>query len=109
TSDDPDKIEQVLRHKRVLPGTSDGGAHLKFYSGGQYSTDNIRQMVREGKRMTLEEMHYKLSGLPARVLGLRDRGTLVEGNAADLYVYDFEELGFNEERYEILRDVPGGE
>lgn len=109
TSSDPDKIAEVLRHKRVLPGTSDGGAHLKFYSGGQYSTDNILQMVREEKRMSLEEIHYKLSWLPARVLGLERRGALIEGYAADLYIYDFERLGYNSDRYEILHDVPGGE
>lgn len=109
TSSDPIKIAEVLRHKRVLPGTSDGGAHLKFYSGGQYSTDNIQQMVREERRMSLEEIHYKLSWLPARVLGLPRRGALLEGYAADLYVYDFETLGFDADRYEILHDVPGGE
>lgn len=109
TSVDPKRIAEVLRHKRVLPGTSDGGAHLKFYSGGQYSTDNIQQMVREEGRMTLEEIHYKLSWLPARVLGLQGRGALLEGYAADLYIYDFRALGFDASRYEILDDVPGGE
>jgi N-acyl-D-aspartate/D-glutamate deacylase len=109
TSTDPQKITEILTHKRVIPGTSDGGAHLKFYSGGQYSTDNIQQMVREERRMTLEQIHYKLSWLPARILGLPQRGALLEGYAADFYVYDFEKLSFNTDRYDVLDDVPGGE
>ncbi len=104
-----DFAEQVLRHKRVVPGTSDGGAHVKFYSGGQYSTDNIVQMVREEGRMSLEEMHFKLSGLPARIIGLNGRGTLQEGQAADVYVYDYEELGFDRERLEVVNDLPDGD
>jgi N-acyl-D-amino-acid deacylase len=101
--------EEVLRHKRVIPGTSDGGAHVKFYSGGQYSTDNIMQFVREEQRMTLEEMHYKQSGLPARILGFNKRGTLQEGHAADIYVYDLDELGFDRSRLEVVHDLPDGD
>ncbi len=106
---DVDFAEAVLRHKRVVPGTSDGGAHVKFYSGGQYSTDNIVHMVREQKRMSLEEMHYKLSGLPSRIIGLNQRGTLQEGHAADLYVYDFEKLDFDRTRLEVVHDLPDGD
>ena len=104
-----DFTADVLRHKRVVPGTSDGGAHVKFYSGGQYSTDNIVHMVREEKRMSLEEMHYKLSGLPSRIIGLHQRGTLQEGHAADLYVYDFNELDFDRNNLEVINDLPDGD
>jgi N-acyl-D-aspartate/D-glutamate deacylase len=109
TSEDPQKIAAILKHKRVLPGTSDGGAHLHFLSGGQYPTDNIVQMVREEGLMSLEELHYKLSWLPARVLGFDKRGALLQGYAADLYIYDYEKLGFNTDRQEVLNDVPGNE
>jgi N-acyl-D-amino-acid deacylase len=109
TSEDPQKIAAILKHKRVLPGTSDGGAHLHFLSGGQYPTDNIMQMAREEGLMSLEELHYKLSWLPARVLGFDKRGALLQGYAADLYIYDYEKLGFNTDRQEVLNDVPGNE
>lgn len=109
TSTDPDKIADVLRHPRTIPGTSDGGAHVKFHSGGQYPTDNLMCMVREEGRMSLEEMHAKLSHLPAQLLGLHQRGALLEGYAADLYVYDLARLGYARGRYQVVHDLPDGD
>lgn len=50
------------------------------------------QIVREKKLMPLEDAVYKVSGLPAAVLGLRDRGVIREGAAADLTVFHPEEI-----------------
>lgn len=108
-SHDPVKVGEILRHRRVLAGTSDGGAHSKFYAGGHYPTDNIMMLVREAGMMTLEEMHHKLSYAPARALGLKGRGALLEGYAADLYIYDFDRLGYDRERYEVVHDLPDGD
>jgi N-acyl-D-amino-acid deacylase len=44
--------------------------------------------VREEKAMPLEEAVRKMSGLPAEILHLADRGTIAEGKAADLVVFD---------------------
>lgn len=109
TSEDPQKTFEILSHPRVIGGTSDGGAHIKFYSGGQWATDNIMHMVREEKLMTLEMLHYKFSNLPAHIFGFDRRGSLVEGNWADLYIYDFDKLNYNRDAYEVLHDFPGGE
>ncbi len=109
TTNDPAKIAEMLRHPRILPGTSDGGAHVKFYSGGQFATDNIVLMVRETGLMSLEELHFKLSYLPARVMGFDRRGALLEGYAADLYIYDFEELAYDSNAYEVIHDLPDGD
>jgi N-acyl-D-aspartate/D-glutamate deacylase len=100
---------EALRHKRVIPGNSDGGAHVKFFAGGQWATDNLIWLVREEGLITLEEMHYKLSYLPARALGLERRGALLAGYAADLYVYDYDKLGFDRNRYLTVHDLPGGD
>ncbi|HEY2658330.1 MAG TPA: amidohydrolase family protein [Caulobacteraceae bacterium] len=108
-SSDAAKVAMVLQHPLTVPGTSDGGAHVKFWAGGQYSTDMIMWMSRELGVMTLEQIHNKLSALPAKVLGLTNRGTLVEGQAADLFIYDYEKLGFQRLRYEIANDLPDGD
>ena len=42
--------------------------------------------------MTLEEMIRKMTSMPAAMIGLRDRGTLAEGMAADLVVFDKETI-----------------
>jgi N-acyl-D-aspartate/D-glutamate deacylase len=106
TSTDPVKSADILLHKRVLSGTSDGGAHVKFHSGGQYATDNIIWLSRDERLISLEEMHYKLSYLPARVIGLHRRGALLEGYAADIYIYDQATLGYDRDQYETVFDLP---
>jgi N-acyl-D-amino-acid deacylase len=105
---DPAVVAPLMRHPRVVPGTSDGGAHVKFMSGGQYSTDFLTWLARDGEEVSLEMAHAHLSALPAAVLGLDDRGTLQVGKRADLIVYDLEELGFNYGRYEKVYDLPDG-
>lgn len=55
-----------------------------------YST-NVRVLghyVRDQKVLTLEDAVRKMTALPAQILGLRDRGLLREGFAADIAVFD---------------------
>src|SRR3546814_16252157 len=44
--------------------------------------------VREAKLLTLPEEVRRMSGLPASVLGLEDRGLLRDGYHADVAVFD---------------------
>jgi N-acyl-D-amino-acid deacylase len=94
----------------TFPGVSDGGAHTKFFTGGAFTTDFLRWMVRDEQRITLEEAHYRMSALPAHAAGFRDRGVLREGAAADVVVYDLDGLGIEPDWVgEIVHDLPGGE
>src|SRR5713101_6748555 len=94
----------------TFPGVSDGGAHTKFFTGGAFTTDFLRWMVRDEQRITLEEAHYRMSALPAHAAGFRDRGVLREGAAADVVVYDLNGLGVEPDWVgEIVHDLPGGE
>jgi len=47
------------------------------------------QIVREHNLMPVEDAVYKVTGLPAQILGLNDRGALREGNVADITVFDW--------------------
>jgi N-acyl-D-aspartate/D-glutamate deacylase len=107
-SQDPALFEKLYKHPRVIAGTSDGGAHIRFFSGGNFSTDLLQWLALQEKRFTLEELHHKFSMLPARILGLSERGALLPGFAADLMIYDPQELGYPDQ-YEVLHDLPGGE
>jgi N-acyl-D-aspartate/D-glutamate deacylase len=94
----------------TFPGVSDGGAHSKFFTGGAFTTDFLRWLVRDERKVTLEEAHYRLSALPAHAAGFRDRGFLREGAAADVIVYDLDGLGVEPEWVgEVTYDLPGGE
>jgi N-acyl-D-amino-acid deacylase len=94
----------------TFPGVSDGGAHTKFFTGGSFTTDFLRWMVRDEQRVTLEEAHYRLSALPAHAAGFRDRGVLREGAWADVVVYDLNGLDIEPDWIgEVAQDLPGGE
>ncbi|HVA68173.1 MAG TPA: amidohydrolase family protein [Candidatus Binataceae bacterium] len=94
----------------TFPGVSDGGAHTKFFTGGAFTTDFLRWLVRDEQRITLEEAHYRLSALPAHAAGFKDRGTLREGTWADVVVYDLKGLDVEPDWVgEVVHDLPGGE
>jgi N-acyl-D-aspartate/D-glutamate deacylase len=82
---------------------------VKFFAGGHYATDNIMWLVKETGLMTLEELHFKLSFLPARIVGFEKRGALMEGYAADIYIYDYDKLGYDNTMYGLVHDLPGGD
>ncbi len=111
TSDNAEFVGELLASPYVIPGVSDGGAHTKFLTSGSYTTDTLAWLVRDTKRMTLEDAHYKLSYLPARAAGFRDRGWLAEGLPADVVVYDLARLKRLPDWWdsEVVHDFPGGE
>lgn len=98
---------EVLESPYTVPGVSDGGAHVKFSTSGIYPTNMLSWLVRDEQRMTLEDAHYKLSYLPAFMGGFQDRGYIREGVAADIVVYDLENLKATDP--EIIHDLPGDE
>jgi N-acyl-D-amino-acid deacylase len=100
-------MKEMLDCPYLIPGVSDGGAHTKFFTGGQYPTEFLERLVREHSMLSLEEAHWRLSTLPALCAGFRDRGVLREGAPADVVVYDFEKLQVRP--MEVAHDLPGGE
>jgi N-acyl-D-amino-acid deacylase len=101
---------EMMQSGHIVPGISDGGAHTKYFVGGTYTTDLLTWLVRDTQALSLEQAHHVLSALPARVAGIKHRGTLVEGAPADVVVYDLENLKqVPEGIYETLNDVPGGD
>jgi len=53
-----------------------------------YAARTLEHYVRERGLLTLEEAVRRLAALPAEAMGLRDRGLLREGYAADVVVFD---------------------
>ena len=103
-------MAEMMSSPYSIPGVSDGGAHTKFFTGGAYSTDFLTWLVRDEGVVTLEDAHYRLSNLAAQAAGFKDRGVLREGAAADVLVYDLEELQIDPPWIgEALTDLPGGE
>jgi N-acyl-D-aspartate/D-glutamate deacylase len=108
-AENAEAVAELIGHSHVLAGASDGGAHSKIASGGGWATDLLIWLTRETSLKTLEEMHYRLSYQPARVMGIKDRGALLKGMAADILIYRLQDLYFERDRYEIRHDQPGGD
>lgn len=53
----------------------------------------LAKYVREEKLLTLEDAIRRMTSLPALVAGLRDRGLIAHGMAADLVVFDPQRIG----------------
>ena len=109
TGTDPAQARALMAHSAVIPGGSDGGAHTKAFGMGHYPTDLLIWLVRETQTTPLEDMHFQLSLKPARSVRLADRGALLPGYWADVLIYDLDALFFDQSRYEIVHDMPGGD
>lgn len=109
TATDAEILREMFTHDHVIPGGSDGGAHLKIFCGGHWGTDFLVNLVRDRAIVSLEEAHHKMSGLPMSVFGIPDRGTLERGMAADILVYDLEKLYSDTSSYNHAFDLPGGD
>lgn len=48
----------------------------------------LSHYVRERKLISLEDGVKKLTSMPAKILGIKDRGILAEGNYADIVIFD---------------------
>jgi N-acyl-D-amino-acid deacylase len=103
----PEYAKEVMTSPYTLAGLSDGGAHMKFLTAGIWPTDLLTWMVRDTGILTLEDAHYRLSGMAAWAAGYKDRGLVREGLAADLMIYDLNALAVGP--VEVLRDLPAGE
>jgi len=91
-----DNTERMLSHPLGMV-CSDGGAYAPYgplsrsspHPRGYGSFPRVLgYYVRERRAMTLEAAVHKMSGLPARKLGLGDRGVLRAGAVADVVVFD---------------------
>jgi N-acyl-D-aspartate/D-glutamate deacylase len=87
-NNDPDGIAWLLPRDGVLLGLADSGAHVSQLCDACFATDLLGGWVRDRGVMPIERAIHKLTGEPAAVYGLVDRGLVQEGKAADLVVFD---------------------
>ena len=86
-------------------GASDAGAHITQFCGTGDTTYLLSHFVRESGTMTLERGVHRMTGEVARDWGIRDRGTLEAGQAADIVIFDADRVAITKE--EFVDDFPG--
>lgn len=98
------KVAQADPH--MIVGTSDGGAHLDRDDGAEAHSYFLKHWVREWQGFTLEEGIRQITAIPAALCGLNDRGLVLPGYAADLFVFDPDTIG--PAHKEFVHDFPNG-
>ncbi|OGA64744.1 MAG: amidohydrolase [Betaproteobacteria bacterium RIFCSPLOWO2_12_FULL_68_20] len=102
-----DRMTELLNDRSVLLGLGDGGAHLDMLCDSGYPTYVLGTWVRERKVLTLEEAVRRMTSDPADFFGIKDRGRIAPGMAADLVIFDPATVGMAA-RPERIHDLPGG-
>lgn len=103
--DNTDRIGPFLKHPLMHIGASDGGAHLASFSTYGDTGYLFSEFVRKSGALTLEEAIKKITADTADIWGLKERGRLKEGYAADIVVFDPDNIARGEER--PVYDMPG--
>jgi len=104
---DEEKMVLGLRHPLGMictDGLLGGQPHPRVY--GTYPRI-LGRYVRERKDLSLAEAIRKMTSFPAQRLGLKDRGVIAEGMAADLVVFNPETV-IDRATYENPRQYPLG-
>jgi N-acyl-D-amino-acid deacylase len=105
-NDDPDGVPALLTEPGCVLGLSDAGAHVSQICDAALPTDFLAHWVRDRALMDVAAGVRRLTGEPAGLLGLADRGHLTPGAAADVVIVDWERLEPGPVRR--VRDLPGG-
>jgi len=102
-----DRMAEILNNPAMLLGLGDGGAHLDMLCDSGYPTYMLGTWVREKKVLTLEEAVRRMTSDPADFFGIKERGRLQPGLAADIAIFDPATVG-SAGRPERRYDLPGG-
>jgi N-acyl-D-aspartate/D-glutamate deacylase len=100
-------VARVLRHPCSLVSLSDAGAHLTFFNDAGFGLELLGRWSRELGVLTLAEAARRLTGQPARLFGIRNRGELRPGWFADLLLFDPQRVRRKPNRRAF--DLPAGQ
>ena len=86
-------VGDLLAHPLVHVGASDGGAHVGSFSTFGDTGYLFSEFVRGTASLSLEAAVKKITLDPATIWGLKGRGLLADGYAADVTVFDAGRIG----------------
>lgn len=99
-------VGRMLRDPNASIALSDAGAHLTFFCDAGFGLHLLGHWSRDLGAMPLEEAVWQLTGRPAEIFGIKERGLLRPGYAADLLLFDPASVGRGPK--ERVFDLPGG-
>jgi N-acyl-D-amino-acid deacylase len=103
---DEEAVCRMLNHPHSIVSLSDAGAHLTFFNDAGFGLHLMGHWAREVAAMSMSEAVRRLTSRPAQVFGMRGRGVIREGYAADLLLFDPKTVARGPKRR--VFDLPGG-
>ncbi len=100
-------VARLITHPAGLLALSDAGAHVDTLCDQGFTTSLLGHWVRERGTLSLEQAVRLLTAVPAERYGIRNRGRLAPGHAADLVLFDPARVAT--EPTEMVHDLPHGE
>jgi N-acyl-D-aspartate/D-glutamate deacylase len=104
---DDARVGEMLNDPRISISLSDGGAHVDMLCDAGYATYLLGTWVRENRALSLEYAVRRLTSEIAEFWGMKDRGRLSVGMAADIAIFDPATVGSDRLPTEVA-DLPGG-
>jgi N-acyl-D-aspartate/D-glutamate deacylase len=103
---DEDAVGRMLNHPYSIVSLSDAGAHLTFFNDAGFGLHLLGHWARDLGAMAMSEAVRRLTAHPAAVFGMKDRGLIREGFAADLLLFELDSVGRGP-KHRVF-DLPGG-
>lgn len=103
---DEEAVGNMLRDPNSIVSLSDAGAHLTFLCDAGFGLHFMGHWARDLQVMPLERAIAKLTSEPADLFGIRERGRLAPGQAADMLLFDPATVGRG--KPERVFDLPAG-
>ena len=102
---DKESVSYLIMNELCHFGASDAGAHITQFCGTGDTTHLLEHYVRDTNKISLSTAIHRMTKEVADDWGLFDRGEIKEGKAADLVLFDINEVGISSE--EFVNDFPG--
>src|SRR5579871_391435 len=102
-----ERLAKLINDPRPMIGLSDAGAHVTLLCDAGYCTYLLGHWARDLQAITLEYAVKRITSEPADFFGLKGRGRLAVGNAADIAIFDADKVG-SPRRGTMRSDLPGG-
>lgn len=109
-----DEQREAFAHPLCVPASDaaalalDGPlAESRFHGAYSWASWFYRYMVRDNKLLSPETAIHKLTGQPASILRLKDRGVIREGAFADIAVFDASSFADRETMFDPNRPAVG--
>ena len=102
---DKESVSYLIMNELCHFGASDAGAHITQFCGTGDTTHLLEHYVRDTKKISLSTAIHRMTQEVANDWGLHDRGVIQNGKAADLVLFDIDEVGISKEAF--VNDFPG--